>query len=88
MSKKLKLGDRVVSRLSGFSGVVVARSVWLYGCVRYGVQAEELKDGIPLEAQWFDDGELVKASGSVKGGPSRERTATRKDPRPAPGERR
>ena len=34
------LGDRVRCRITGFAGVVVARTDWIYGCMRWGVQRE------------------------------------------------
>ena len=48
------LGDRVVDRVTGFNGIVVCITTWLNGCVRYGLQAEELTDGKPLDPQYFD----------------------------------
>lgn len=54
------LGDRVRDSITGFEGVAVARTDWLHGCVRYGVQSAELKDGKPIEPQWFDEPQLVK----------------------------
>ena len=66
----IKLGDKVTEAVTGFTGIVIAKTEWIYGCVRFGVQAEELKDSIPLEPQWFDEGELSKNPKS-KGGPPR-----------------
>ena len=65
----VNLGDRVRDRVSGFTGVVIARTEWLYGCTRFGVQAEELKDGKPIEAEWFDERSLDPAS-PEPGGPA------------------
>lgn len=65
MSKApIQLGDRVKDRVTGFTGIVVARSEYLHGCRRVGVQPEKLeKDGKPPEAAWFDEPQvdLVKA---------------------------
>ena len=66
----IKMGQKVTEKISGYTGTVIAKTVWAYGCVRFGVQAEGLKDGAPIKAQWFDEGELTKASKS-KGGPPR-----------------
>jgi hypothetical protein len=66
---KLKLGDHVKDRITGFGGIAIARTDWLYGCTRYGVQSEELdKDGTPVEVQWFDEQSLCKRS-KRPGGP-------------------
>jgi hypothetical protein len=53
----VRLGDRVEDMVTGFSGIAVAKSEYLNGCVRYGVQGP-LHDGVPTEWQWFDDSQL------------------------------
>lgn len=67
---RIKMGQKVTEKISGFTGIVIAKTEWVYGCVRFGVQAEGLTDGKPIEAQWFDEGELTSVSKS-KGGPPR-----------------
>lgn len=64
------LGDQVKDRITGFSGVVIARTEWLNSCNRITVQPKELKDGKPVEAQVFDEYDLkvVKAA-AFKPGP-------------------
>jgi len=79
---KIKLGEQVKDCITGFTGVVVARTEWLYGCVRLGVQSESLDDkGKVRDAIWFDEPQLkvIKKqkfqapNGSlVTGGPARE----------------
>lgn len=54
----IELGTTVKDVITGFEGVVVGRTEWLNGCVRYGVQSRELKDGVPKEAQWLDEEQL------------------------------
>ena len=64
-------------KISGFEGTVVVRAVWLYGCIRCGVQSSELYEGKPIEPQWFDEGSLelleqseeVEETAAVRGGP-------------------
>ena len=70
MSKTIKMGQRVTEKVSGYAGIVVAKTEWIYGCVRFAVQAEGLHEGNPREAQWFDEGELASEPKS-KGGPPR-----------------
>ena len=60
-----KLGDRAKDKITGFCGIVTARTVWLNGCVRVGVQSEELKDGLPGEVQWIDEPQLVVVNPEV-----------------------
>ena len=77
VKSKFKLGSRVKDIITGFEGIVVARSQWLNNCSTYGVQPEELKNGIPQEKQWFDEPqlELVKTkvfkANATTGGPQR-----------------
>lgn len=68
----LRLGDIVKDKITGFEGVVVARTDWLNGCVRMVVQTKKLKDGAPLEPQTFDveQLELVKSAAHPKGKPA------------------
>ena len=70
MARKIKLGDRVTHGVTGYTGIVIGKTEWIYGCIRFGVQSETLKDGKPLEAQWFDEQELGRASKRKAGPPS------------------
>jgi hypothetical protein len=56
---KIELGSSVKSRVMGLKGIVIARTEWLYHCVRYVVQPQELKDGRPVENCSFDEDELI-----------------------------
>jgi len=86
---EIKLGDRAKDKISGFKGIVIARTVWLNGCVRITIQPEACnKDGSVIENQTFDvhQMELVKSDAleaareSRTGGPSIKPTRSR-DPR-------
>lgn len=52
------LGDKVRDSISGFTGIVMSRTEFLYGCVRVGVAPQELKDGKMLENGHFDEPQL------------------------------
>jgi hypothetical protein len=54
----IQLGDRVRDRISGFEGIVVGISEWLYGCRRPVVQPTTLTDGKPTDSQSFDEPQL------------------------------
>lgn len=85
-----KLGDKVRDNITGFTGIAVGESKWLFGCSRFLVEPDELKDGKPIEACWFDEQriETVHAaapkvsveSRSAIGGPQRDPS-----PSPSPG---
>ena len=56
MAEKIELGCTVRDRISGFQGVVTARTEYLTGCDRLCVAARELdKDGKVRDQYWFDE---------------------------------
>lgn len=65
----IELGCKVTDVVSGFTGIVVARYEYLYGCARYCVQPEtgkDSKDKLP-DAKTFDEPQLiVKKKASMK----------------------
>lgn len=54
----IELGKIVRDRITGFEGVVVCRTEWLFLCVRIGVQSQALKDGQAQEPAYFDEAQL------------------------------
>lgn len=54
----ISLGNRVRDVYTKFEGVAIGRTDWLYGCSRIAVQSLELKDGKPIDAEWFDEQRL------------------------------
>jgi hypothetical protein len=54
----MKLGDVVRDRISGFTGVVTSRTEYLNGCVRWAVSPQQLHEGKPIEAQYFDEEQI------------------------------
>lgn len=63
---KIALGTKVKDKVTGLRGVVVARTEWLFGCLRYTVQPQKLKDGSPIAMETFDEDALV-VLGTLKG---------------------
>jgi len=55
----ISLGQKAKDTITGFKGIAVARTEYLQGCRRVGLQPLKLKDGLPQEAQWFDEPQLV-----------------------------
>lgn len=55
---KITLGSEVRDTITGFTGIVVARCEWLYGCVRITVQPKQLHDGKPVDYVTFDEDQL------------------------------
>ena len=75
----IKLGERVQDTVTDFKGMVIARCVYLNGCVRIQVQPKELnKDGKMIDSEWIDEGQLeskveeeskIQRGEEVTGGP-------------------
>lgn len=57
-NERTELGDKVRDVVTGFKGVVVARTEWLNGCVRVTVQPKMKKDGVCPEGAAFDEPQL------------------------------
>lgn len=55
MSFRYELGSKAKDKITGYIGLIVARTEWLYGCRRYVLQAQEVKDGKPLESLCIDE---------------------------------
>ena len=78
MDFTFNIGDEVKDTITGFKGIVTARTQWLNNCNTYGVQPTKLKDGAPQAVIYFDQPQLelvkkkkVKASKKKTGGPER-----------------
>jgi len=59
---KVCLGDRVRDRISGIEGIAIARTEWLFGCVRISVQPFGEKDGRPPDNFVVDEPQCVVIS--------------------------
>jgi hypothetical protein len=57
----MKLGNIAMDRISGFKGVATCRLEYLNGCIRWQITPQELHDGEPVEAHYFDDEQLALA---------------------------
>jgi len=56
---EIKLGSLVEDSLTGYRGYVVARTEYLYGCIRCSVLPAELKDGMPQRELGMDEPQLI-----------------------------
>ena len=67
----IKLGDEVKDKVTGFEGIAVARTEYLYGCLSIGVLSKKLNSetGKPIEWVWFDEQRLDLQSKAPNGGP-------------------
>ena len=90
----INLGDKVKDSVTGFTGIAVARTEWLHGCMRILVQPDTLqKDGAVQEAVNFDEPQLLLIKAGKVAREPKPRPTARGGPKPAPqqktiGERR
>lgn len=82
----IKIGDRARDTITGYEGIVVARTEWLNKCIRLTIQTEELKDGKPIENYTFDEEQvaLVRAGAHVSQKPAQTGGPTPEPARHAP----
>lgn len=71
----IKLGTKARDKITGLTGIATTKTQWLNGCLRVGIQPQEIKDGKPVDPSFFDVeqveflvGGLVKES-KRSGGP-------------------
>lgn len=57
---EVKLGSKVKDKITGFSGVAVARCVYLNGCVQFEIEPLQLKDGVPQKSFWLDEPRVIE----------------------------
>jgi hypothetical protein len=54
------LGDLVQDKVSGIVGIVVGRTEYLFGCVRFGVQPQgSTPDGKPKQSFGVDEPQVI-----------------------------
>lgn len=87
----LKLGDIARDRISGYEGVVIGVTDWIYGCRRMTLQSKGLHEGKPIEPISVDEPQCdfvdrqpsvaAKSASAAPGGPhtptTRRSAATR-----------
>ncbi len=86
MAKKINNGDFARDLVSGFQGMVVADTTWLYGCRRLSIQPTGLdKDGQPIGNRTFDEPqlELIETASEHQKAKSKK-TRSNGGPRPEP----
>jgi len=53
----IKLGQKAKDKVTGFTGVIVSRITYLFGCDQYGL-APEVIDGKLNDTLYFDEGRI------------------------------
>lgn len=72
---RIELGDKVKCRVTGFTGIAVARTIWLNGCDRITIQPPVGKDGKHPEGYTFDEAavEVITKGAAALPQPKHER---------------
>lgn len=71
----ITLGQKVLDKVTGFTGIAISRIEYLNGCVQYCVKPHVGKDGKMRDGEWFDDAQLeivgkdISTEKDYKGGP-------------------
>ena len=61
-----KLGKKARDKITGFTGIIVGKSEYLFGCNQYAVSSKVKKEGNDTKTQWFDEGRLEITGLGVK----------------------
>ena len=65
----VKLGTKVRDSITGFEGIAIARTQYLYGCVQIGVEPLIAEGGKKRDTEWFDEQRIDLMSPARSGGP-------------------
>jgi hypothetical protein len=63
---EFELGEVLKDKVTGFQGVAMGRTEYFTDCSHYGLCSQSLKDGKPMEWEWFDETRLVRVEGAEK----------------------
>ena len=86
--KTVNLGDKVKDTVSGYEGIVIGKSDFLFGCTRIAVQAVGLHEEKPIESQWFDEPQVELVTPGVVATDSRPKAERTGGPMPSTPKRR
>lgn len=63
---KFELGEVLKDKVTGFQGVVMARTEYFTDCIHYGLCSQTLKDGKPIDWEWLDETRLIQVAGAER----------------------
>lgn len=52
------LGKKARDKITGFEGIIIGKTTYLYGCGCYGITPKAKEDGSILDTCWFDEGRV------------------------------
>ena len=51
-------GKKATDKVTGFTGVITAKALYMYGCAQYLLVPKVDKDGKRQDGEWFDEGRI------------------------------
>ena len=75
------LGKQGKDKITGFSGTIIGKAEYLYGCSQYAITPYVAEDGKMRDTQWFDEGRIQvtgegitasEVTAEKPGGPNRD----------------
>lgn len=63
---KFEMGEVLKDKVTGFQGVVMARTEYFTDCTHYGLCSQTLKDGKPIDWEWLDETRLIQVAGAER----------------------
>ena len=53
------LGQKVNCVVTGVVGTAIAKIEYMNGCIQYQIQPKKVVIGVPVEAKWYDNEQVV-----------------------------
>lgn len=51
-------GKKATDKVTGFTGTITAKALYMYGCAQYLLTPKVDKDGKRQDGEWFDEGRI------------------------------
>jgi hypothetical protein len=51
-------GKKATDKVTGFTGIITAKALYMYGCSQYLLNPKVDKEGKLQEGEWFDEGRI------------------------------
>ena len=58
-------GKKATDKVTGFTGVITAKALYMYGCAQYLLMPRVDKDGKRQDGEWFDEGRIEIAGDEI-----------------------
>lgn len=53
-----RFGKKAKDKITGFEGIIIGKTSWMFGCSQYCLSPAVDKDGKKRESEWFDKGRI------------------------------